>query len=97
MNRTELTSAAAKAAGVTKAQAESVVRALFGDQDEAGLIASEAHGNGRVQITGFGIFEGKSVKARTARNPRTGEALEIPESSKISFKPSKALKDFMNS
>lgn len=97
MNLTELISAAAKQSGTTKAQAGAVIRAIFGTQEDAGIIASEAHGNGRVQITGFGIFEGRTTKARTSRNPRTGEKIEIGEGSKIAFKPSKALKDFMNS
>ena len=45
---------------------------------------------------GFGGFEIKERAARTARNPRTGEAIEIAASKAISFKAGKALKDEVN-
>lgn len=48
---------------------------------------------GRVQISGFGIFETKQCKARIGRNPKTGSAVDIPESKKPVFKPSKALRE----
>lgn len=46
----------------------------------------------KVQIIGFGTFETKKRPARTGRNPRTGEAMEIPASSVVSFKASSSLK-----
>lgn len=52
---------------------------------------SERTGNGdTVRLIGFGSFVVKAHKARTARNPRTGESVDVPESQKLSFKPSKA-------
>ena len=50
----------------------------------------------KVSVVGFGGFEIKERAARTARNPRTGEAIEIAASKAISFKAGKALKDEVN-
>ena len=49
-----------------------------------------------VSIGGFGTFWTKSRPARTGRNPRTGESLEIQASTAPAFKPGKALKDAVN-
>lgn len=45
-----------------------------------------------VRLHGFGHFSRTSIKARTGRNPRTGETIEIPETPRVTFAPSKALK-----
>ena len=49
-----------------------------------------------VALSGFGTFVVKARAARTGRNPRTGEAIEIPASKVPSFKAGKALKDAVN-
>jgi len=46
-----------------------------------------------VSIAGLGIFSAKVRNARTARNPRTGEAIEVPAMRVPKFRPAKALKD----
>lgn len=46
-----------------------------------------------VKIAGFGTFRVKMAKARTARNPRTGETVQVPASKKPRFSAGKALKD----
>ena len=46
----------------------------------------------KVQIIGFGTFEVKKRAKRTGRNPKTGEAMEIPASKSVGFKPSSVLK-----
>ena len=48
-----------------------------------------AHQN--VELRGFGVFKAKQVQARTGRNPRTGEAVEIPARWTAKFKPGKEL------
>ena len=48
--------------------------------------------DGSVSIAGFGTFERKERAARTGRNPRTGESLEIPASITVGFRPAAALK-----
>lgn len=45
--------------------------------------------NDVVPIQGFGTFKKVTVAARTGRNPRTGEAVQIPEKVKLTFKASK--------
>ncbi|MCK8604406.1 HU family DNA-binding protein [Desulfoferrobacter suflitae] len=44
-----------------------------------------------VQLTGFGTFEPVTRKARTGRNPKTGEPVSIPEKTTVRFRPSKKL------
>ena len=48
--------------------------------------------HGRLSILGLGTFRVKEVAARTGRNPRTGEAISIPKSARISFKAGRAIK-----
>ena len=87
MNKTELIAATAEKAGMTKKDAERAVSAALD-----AITATLAEG-GRVQLSGFGIFEVKSREARTGRNPRTKETIEIPASKNPVFKAAKALKD----
>ena len=46
-----------------------------------------------VSVAGLGIFSAKTRAARTARNPRTGEAVNVPAMRVPKFRPAKALKD----
>ncbi len=47
---------------------------------------------GRIELRNFGIFEVKHRKARKARNPRSGEAVDVPEQVGVKFKPGKEMK-----
>ena len=87
MNKTELIAAVAEKAGMTKKDAERAVNAALDT-----ITATLAEG-GRVQLSGFGIFEVKEREARTGRNPRTKETIQIPATRLPAFKASKALKD----
>lgn len=87
MNKTELIAAAAEQAGLTKKDTEKVINAAL-DAITAALVKGD-----KVQVSGFGIFEVKEREARTGRNPRTGEPMEIAASKNPAFKASKALKD----
>ncbi len=49
-----------------------------------------------VNIANFGTFECRERAATTARNPRTGESVEVPAKRAPAFKPAKALKDAVN-
>jgi DNA-binding protein HU-beta len=51
----------------------------------------------QVVLVGFGTFSVKERAARTGRNPRTGEPIQIAAATIPSFKPGKALKDAVNS
>lgn len=92
MNKTELVAQVrARSAGkLTQAQAEEAVNTILATM-------MEALGNKEpVQLTGFGSFKTSKRNARTGRNPRTGEPLEIPESRAVTFKPGKELKEMLN-
>ena len=47
--------------------------------------------NGRVEFRNFGVFEVRRRKPRTARNPKTGEAVKVPAKCVVSFKPGKEM------
>ena len=91
MNKSELVDAVADKTGFTKADASRAVDALFGTDD--GIIVEALADDERVQITGFGTFEAKHRKARTGRNPRTGETIKIAATKTPSFRAGKGLKD----
>ena len=87
MNKTELIAAAAERSGLTKKDAEKALNAAI-DAITAALVAGD-----KVQVSGFGIFEVKEREARVGRNPRTGEAMEIPAGRTPVFKAGKNLKE----
>ena len=89
MNKTELISAVAAATELSRKDADKAVNAA--EAIVAALKAGE-----KVQIVGLGGFEVKERAARAARNPRTGEEIQIAASKSVSFKPGKALKDEIN-
>ena len=53
-------------------------------------------GGGRVELRGFGAFSVRSRPARAGRNPRTGEAVEVPAKSVPFFKSGKELRERLN-
>ncbi len=92
MTKKELISAvqADFAGELTKKQVGEIVNAVFGS------ITSAIQGDGRYSHPGFGIFTVKSRAARTGRNPRTGEKIDIPASKTVGFKPAAELKSNVN-
>ena len=90
MNKTELVAGVAEKAGLTKKDAEKAVGAIFESIQQA-LVEGD-----KVQMIGFGTFEVKERPARTGRNPRTNETIQIPASKNPAFKAGKALKDAVN-
>lgn len=90
MTKTQLIDNAAKATGLTKKDVTLAYDALL-SAVEGALIAGES-----VQISGFGIFSVKEQAARTGRNPRTNEPVQIPASRRVGFSASKTLKDKLN-
>jgi DNA-binding protein HU-beta len=91
MNKSDLVDALADRTGMTKADASRATDALFSTDD--GIIVKALKKGTRVQITGFGTFEAKSRKARTGRNPRTGQTIRIAATKTPSFRAGKGLKD----
>ena len=90
MTKTDLVNVVAAETEVSKKTVDAVVNSVL----EA--IANALKENDKVQLMGFGTFEVKTVAARDGHNPKTGEAIQIPESKKVSFSASKTLKDSLN-
>jgi len=88
MNKAELIEAIQAALGkdATKRAADEALEAVLSS------IANGVKNDKKVQIVGFGTFEVKSRPARTGRNPKTGESMQIAASKSVGFKPSSALK-----
>ena len=87
MNKAQLVDKVHETLGGTKADAERAVEVIISSITET-LSAGE-----EVSIAGLGIFEAKMRKARTARNPRTGEPIQVPAMRVPRFRAAKALKD----
>ena len=90
MTKTQLIDKVAKETGLSKKNVGEVCDALFAAVAES-LAAGET-----TQISGFGAFAAKNRPARTGRNPRTGETIEIAASRSAVFTASKTLKDKLN-
>ena len=91
MNKTELIAAAAEKAGLSKKDTEAVITATLASITEA------LQNDDKVQLVGFGTFEVRERGARTGRDPRTNQEIQIPASKAPAFKAGKALKDMVNS
>ncbi len=90
MNKSELIDHIASQADISKTAA--------GDALEATLeaITKTLKAGDSLTLVGFGTFSVGGCSARTGRNPRTGEAIEIAASKNAKFKAGKALKDALN-
>ncbi len=54
-------------------------------------IIGELNDGNRIELRNFGVFEVRTRKSRVARNPRTGEKVQVPEKKTVVFKPGKEL------
>ncbi|MBQ8311100.1 MAG: HU family DNA-binding protein [Clostridia bacterium] len=90
MTKSQWIETAAKNSGMTKKEITDAYRALSDAFYEC-LMQGEA-----MQISGFGTFEVREREAYTARNPKTGESVEMPSSRRIAFLPGKTLKEKIN-
>ena len=90
MNKTQLIDAVAAAADVSKSDATRSVEAVLGG------IADALKSGDAVALAGFGTFSVRARAARSGRNPRTGETIQIAASNLPVFKPGKALKESVN-
>ena len=90
MNKSELIAAISASAGLTKKDAAAALDAALN------AVMTEVAAGNKVSILGFGTFEKRHREARTGRNPRTGEATEIPASDAPVFKAGKGFKEKVN-
>jgi integration host factor beta subunit len=79
-----------KVEGLTRNQTEIVVDTVF-DSIKKALMQGE-----KIEIRGFGNFRLKTRNPRKARNPKTGESVEVPGKKVLYFKVGKALKEALN-
>lgn len=86
MKKSEIITAVMEKTGQTKKAAEKVIDAALD------IIAAEVANGGKVQLIGFGTFEVRERSARTGRNPKTKEVIDIPATKIPAFKASKTLK-----
>ena len=90
MNKAELIASVAEQAALSKKDAEKALNAVV-------VTISTALAEGeKIQLIGFGTFEVRAREARTGKNPRTGEVIEIAASKVPAFKAGRALKDAVN-
>lgn len=87
MNKGQLVSKLAESTGMTKADAQKALDVVIS------IITDELKDGGSVTLTGFGSFSVAERKARTGRNPQTGESIDIPAARVPKFKSGKLLKD----
>ncbi len=90
MNKNDLVSAVSSSTGMSKGDSTKAVEGVFD------AISGALSSGGDVRIVGFGTFSVVNRKATTGRNPRTGEAIQIPASKQPKFKAGKGLKDAVN-
>lgn len=87
MNKASIVEAVHGKLNSTKVAAEEAVDTVIGS-----IVESLKQGQ-EVSIAGLGIFTVRRRNARTARNPRTGEPIQVPAMNVVKFKPAKALKE----
>jgi DNA-binding protein HU-beta len=90
MTKADLIEGLAGKLGLNKGEAEKAVNLVLDD-----IINALKQGE-RVNISGFGTFSVSTRQARTGRNPKTGESIQISSSRSAKFKAGKQLKDSLN-
>jgi DNA-binding protein HU-beta len=87
MNKADIVEKVHEVLGTTKADADRAVETVL-DSIIGGLKSGK-----EVSIAGLGIFSTKMRQARTGRNPRTGESIQVPAMRVPKFRAAKGLKD----
>jgi DNA-binding protein HU-beta len=87
MTQSQLITHLADKIGITKVQAKFVFAELNDSSPR------ELKREGSLRLAGLGSFRKRRTKARTGRNPATGEQIKIPARTRLRFTPAKALKD----
>lgn len=87
MTKAELVAVMADGAGISKAAAAKALDTYIK------TVATELKKNGKLGLVGFGTFSVAKRKARTGRNPQTGDKIKIKAKKVVKFRPGKALTD----
>ncbi len=87
MTKKEIVKTISEEIGLTQLKTKEIVQKTF-DAIVATLVEE-----GRIELRNFGVFEVKRRAARKARNPRTGEKVDVPEKFVVTFKPGKEMEE----
>ena len=87
MTKKDLAKAIADEMGLTQGQAREIIQRVF-----TGITETLLH-EGRLELRNFGVFEVKKRRPRRARNPRTGEAVDVPAKLVVTFKPGREMEE----
>ena len=91
MTKADLVDEISRAIAATRKDAESIVETVFES------IVKALRGDDKVEIRGFGSFRTRKRRGRIGRNPKTGVKVNVPPKRIPYFKPSKELKEIVNS
>ena len=87
MTKKEIVRVIADQIGMTQLRTKEIVQKTFD------AIVETLVEEGRIELRNFGVFEVKPRAARVARNPRTGDPVEVPEKLVVTFKPGKEMEE----
>ncbi len=89
MTKKEIVKQISDKIGLTQLKTKEIVQLTF-DAIVETLLNDPDH---RIELRNFGVFEVKQRKARKARNPRTGERVDVPPKNVVTFKPGKEMEE----
>ena len=87
MTKKEIVKQISERIGLTQLKTKEIVQQTFD------AIVDTLIEVGRIELRNFGVFEVKMRKARKARNPRTGEKVDVEPKKVVTFKPGKEMED----
>ncbi|MEO8493802.1 MAG: HU family DNA-binding protein [Planctomycetota bacterium] len=87
MTKKEIVKTISEEIGMTQLKTKEIVQKTFD------AIVETLVGEGRIELRNFGVFEVKRRAARKARNPRTGQRVDVPEKYVVTFKPGKEMEE----
>jgi integration host factor subunit beta len=90
MTKADLIDEVSRLAELTRKDSEVIVETIFGS------VVRSLRAGDKIEIRGFGSFRTRQRRPRTGRNPKTGEKVDVPAKKIPFFKPSKELKDLVN-
>jgi len=91
MTKADLVEEVSRAIAASRKDAEQIVENVFES------IVQALRGDDKIEIRGFGSFRTRRRRGRTGRNPKTGAKVQVPAKRIPYFKPSKELKELVNS
>ncbi len=87
MTKKEIVKTISEEIGLTQLKTKEIVQKTFD------AIVDTLVEEGRIELRNFGVFEVKKRAARKARNPRTGQRVDVPEKYVVTFKPGKEMEE----